>query len=109
MKILIENSISKLVIGGPDHLVDPKLMKNIRDYLSVDVPGAYHVQAYKKHLWDGKRYFCTPMGKVPTGMLPVLLGFLEDEYTNLEVEESPIIINNSAESEGWICKICDNF
>lgn len=28
--------------------------------------------------------------------------------SNLELEDSPVIINNSAESEGWICKI-ENF
>lgn len=28
--------------------------------------------------------------------------------SNLELEDSPVIINNSAENEGWICKI-ENF
>lgn len=86
MKILIENSICRLGIGGTDNLVDPNLASNIRDYLSVDVPGAWHSPQYQRHVWDGKKYWCTPGGKMPTGMLPVLLGFLSDEYEDLDVE-----------------------
>lgn len=86
MKIVVGNKICQLVIGGPDYLIDPKLHEHIRDYLSVDVPGAFHSPLYKKRVWDGKKYFCTPKGKVPTGMLPVLLDYLDDIYRDLDVE-----------------------
>ena len=86
MTIYLRNNTSVLVIGGTDHIIDPSLISNIRDYLSVDVPGAFHSPQFQKRVWDGKKYYCTPGGKVPTGMIPVLLSFIEDEYQDLEVE-----------------------
>ena len=86
MKIIINNNICQLVVGGLDFLVDPNILSNIRTYLSIPVPGAWHSEQFQKHVWDGKKYYLTPKGKLPTGMLPVLLYFLEDEYEEMEVE-----------------------
>lgn len=107
MKIIIGNNISRLVIGGPDHLVDPNLQKNIRDYLSVDVPGAFHSPQWKKHQWDGKKYYCTPGGKVRTGMLPVLLDYLDDVYDDLEVELIDERLNPVTFKEEWETSVGD--
>ena len=86
MKIEVYNDKCELVIGGTDHLVDPNLFTNIRDYLSVKVPGAYHTWQYQKHVWDGKKYYLTPKGKMSTGMLPILLDYLDEVYPDLLVE-----------------------
>jgi len=66
--------------------VDPKLLKILRSYMSVSVPGAYFSDAYKDHNWDGRRYFITPKGRMATGFLPMLLKFIEEEYEDLDVE-----------------------
>lgn len=86
MKVILENNTSILVIGGRDYLVDSALQSNIRSYLSVNVPGAFFTDQYKRHVWDGKKYYITPKMKFFTGMLPVLLGFIEDDYPDLPVE-----------------------
>lgn len=107
MKILIRNNISQLVIGGRDHLVDPSLLSNLRSYLSIPVPGAWHSEQFQKHAWDGKKYFLTPKGKMPTGMLPVLLGMLEEDYPDLGVElidERPNMVRFNKE---WDTKVGD--
>lgn len=107
MKIVVGNSISQLVIGGPDYLVDPQLSKNIRDYLSVDVPGAFHSALYKKRIWDGKKYFCTMKLKVPTGMLPVLLDYLDDTYEDLVVEIIDERTNHVTFADKWEVNVGD--
>lgn len=86
MKIVLGNIYCKLVIGGRDHLVDPKLLKTLRSYMSVNVPGAYFSDAYRDNNWDGKRYFITPNGRMATGFLPTLLKFIEEEYEDLDIE-----------------------
>lgn len=86
MKIILDNSSCELVIGGSDLLIDPGLLSNLRKYMSVDVPGAFHSQAFKRHVWDGRKYFLTPKLKMKAGMLPILLSYLDDEYRDLSVE-----------------------
>lgn len=86
MKLIIDNIVTELVIGGEDHLVSQDLFNELRNYMSVDVPGAFFSRAYKKKVWDGKRYFITPKGKMATGFLPVLLKHIEKEYPDLPVE-----------------------
>jgi superfamily II DNA or RNA helicase len=86
MKIVINNVQSQLLIGGSDFLVDVDLIQHLRDYMSVEVPGAYWMQKRLKWHFDGKKYFLTPGGKFATGFLPVLLRFIEETYPDLEVE-----------------------
>jgi superfamily II DNA or RNA helicase len=86
MKLLLGNVQSQLLIGGPDFLVDPDLMQHLRDYMSVEVPGAYWMQKRLKWHFDGRKYFLTPGGKMATGFLPTLLRFIEEVYPDLEVE-----------------------
>ena len=86
MKIIIQDVQSVLSIGGRDGLVDPDLMQHLRDYMSVEVPGAFFMQKRLKWHFDGKKYFLTPGGKMASGFLPVLLKYIEEEYPTLEVE-----------------------
>jgi superfamily II DNA or RNA helicase len=86
MKIIINNVQSVLSIGGRDGLVDPDLMQHLRDYMSVEVPGAFFMQKRLKWHFDGRKYFLTPGGKMATGFLPVLLKYIEEEYPDLDVE-----------------------
>jgi len=86
MKIILQNSKCQLVIGGKDHIYAPKLAEELRDYMSINVPGAFHSELYKKHIWDGKKYFITPKRKeMPTGFLPILLRYLDEAYLDLDV------------------------
>ena len=64
----------------------PGVKDHLRDYMSVNVPGAWFSAAYKKRHWDGKRYFITPTGKMATGFLPLLATVLERDYPKLPVE-----------------------
>lgn len=64
----------------------PGIKTVLRDYMSVNVPGAYFASAYKKRQWDGKRYFITPTGKMATGFLPLLATVLERDYPDLPIE-----------------------
>jgi superfamily II DNA or RNA helicase len=86
MKLIINNVQSQLLIGGADFLIDVELVQNLRQYMSVDVPGAFFANKKLHYHWDGKKYFLTPGGKFATGFLPVLLKFIEEEYSDLEVE-----------------------
>ncbi len=76
MKIVVNNVVTKVISGGPDDLHYPGVFDDLRNYLSVDVPGAFFTIQYKKKVWDGKRYFLTPTGKMATGFLPFLLKHL---------------------------------
>lgn len=108
MKIEIDNNICQLVVGGPDYAVDPNIASEVRSYLSVDVPGAWHSAQFRKHQWDGKKYYCTPKLKVPTGMLPILLDMLEDDYPDLPVE---LVDNRTGRVEfrdDWDTQVLDN-
>jgi superfamily II DNA or RNA helicase len=64
----------------------PGIKDDLRDYMSVNKPGAWFSTAYKKQQWDGKRYFITPTGKMATGFLPLLAKVLERDYPKLPVE-----------------------
>ena len=86
MKVRLENISCKLIIGGKDFLVDPNLLENLRTYLSVGIPGAYYTPAYEARVWDGRRRFITPKGRMATGFLPLLLKYIEEEYPDLDVE-----------------------
>jgi len=45
-------------------------LKNLREFLSIEVPGAKYTQLYRKHIWDGtKSFFYKPSGKFPIGFL----------------------------------------
>jgi superfamily II DNA or RNA helicase len=87
MKIIIGNVQSRLSIGGTDHLVDPGLIDNLREYMSIDVPGLFFANKKLRWHWDGKKYFLTrEYGKFATGFLPVLLRYIEEVYPDLDVE-----------------------
>ena len=86
MQIIIENVKSRLLIGGADNLVDPKLIDHLRDYFSVEVPGAFFARKHLKYHWNGKKYFLTEKGAFATGFLPTMLKFLDEEYKDLEVK-----------------------
>lgn len=86
MKIILDNIVTNLVVTGHDDLAYPGVFTKLRDYMSVNVPGAYFSAQYKKKQWDGKRYFITPTGKMATGFLPVLAKHLEMDYPNLDIE-----------------------
>lgn len=85
MTILIDNVKSKLLIGGPDNLVDDKLITHLREYMSVEVPGAFFANKHLHYHWDGKKYFLTEKGAFATGFLLVLLKFIDSEYPDLKV------------------------
>ena len=60
-------------------------LKNLREFLSIDVPGARYTQLYRKHLWDGKKsFFYRPSGKFP-------IGFLNRVKENFYLTEKQII------------------
>ena len=86
MKIVVNNIVTKVISGGQDDLHNPGVFEELRDYLSVDVPGAFFTSQYKRKVWDGKRYFLTPGGKMATGFLPLLLNHLDRDYPDLYVE-----------------------
>jgi hypothetical protein len=69
-----------------DNVQAPSLINDLRDYMSVPVPGAFYSMAYKKRQWDGKKYFITPKGKFATGFLPLIFRYLNEEYPDLKVE-----------------------
>jgi superfamily II DNA or RNA helicase len=85
MLIWIKNTECKLILGGPDYMMYPKVFDNIREYLSVEVPGAYFASKHTKWGWNGKRYFVTPKGRMATGFLPVLLKYMDEYFPDLPI------------------------
>lgn len=83
---MIENVKTHLQIGGRDFLIDPDLMQRFREYMSIKVPGSFFAAKHLKFHWDGLKYFLTPGGVMATGFLPVLLRYIEEVYSDLEVE-----------------------
>ena len=59
----IENLYTKAT--GPGHE-----MHILRNILSCYVPGYSFTKAYKEGRWNGKKYFLTKKGFLPTGLLP---------------------------------------
>jgi len=86
MKIIINNIATKIISSGQDDLYYSGIFTELRNYLSVNVPGAFFTPAYKRRGWDGKRYFLTPGGKMATGFLPLLLKHIDRDYPDLQVE-----------------------
>ena len=86
LKIIVDNIQTQLVISGHDDLIYPDILRDLRDYMAIDVPGAWFSPAYKRKQWDGKKYFLTPTGKLPTGLLPVLVKHLDNFYPELSLE-----------------------
>ena len=85
MRILIGNAVSQLVVGGRDNLLPYDLMKELREYFSIPVKGAYFSDKYRRHVWDGRKYYLTEGGKLPTGFIPYLFKWL-DGRPEVEVE-----------------------
>lgn len=75
MKIILRNSVSLVVIGGRDNLLSYNLMEELREYFSVKVKGAFFA---RRKGWDGRKYFITEGGKLPTGFIPHLFDWLEE-------------------------------
>ena len=86
MRIAIENTKTRVMVGGKDLLVDNNLMDSIRKYMSVKVPGSFFAAKALKYHWDGMKYFITPGGVMATGFLPTFLKFIAEEYPDLFVE-----------------------
>lgn len=94
MRIVLDNSTCDIVTGGQDNLVPSgDLLNELRDYMSIKIPGAYHSLAYKRHVWDGKKYFITPKGKMGTGFLPILLKYMDEIHPSLPVTIEDIRTN----------------
>jgi len=87
MIIRVNNIKCDVTIGGKDNLLPFDIIKEMRDYLSVPVPGAYFTKAYKKKIWDGKQRFCTPKGSFATGFLPAVYNFLVSKGANVIIED----------------------
>ena len=67
MKIQIGTNNSKIVTDNPD------LLKTLCNLYSFKVPGAEYSAAYKRHSWDGKKYYITRGGAFKTGLLTRIL------------------------------------
>lgn len=94
MKITVENTACTCIIGGKDNLLSFDIIQKMREYMRVRPKGYERSPSFKKHQWDGWKYFVTPSGKFATGYLPVVHKFLtslgvlieiEDKRTNLPV------------------------
>ena len=84
MIIKIKNRVCKVIIGGKDNLLPFDIHQELRDYLAVLDPNRYFAPSYPKR-WDGYHRFYTDVRKeFPTGMLPLVLDFL-DSKGNVEV------------------------
>jgi hypothetical protein len=86
LKIIFDNIQANIVVTGYDKLTDPTLLEDLREYMSVNVPGAYFSPQYRKKQWDGVRRFITPTGRMATGFLPVLAKHLDRAYPDLDIE-----------------------
>ena len=86
MKVVIRNSNSQIVIGGRDNIHYPKLMKELREFFSLEPEGAYYIQQRTNYHGEVRKYFLTETGKLPTGFIPFLLEELDNSYPNLDVE-----------------------
>jgi len=73
-------------VSGPDHEIH--LLRNI---LSCYVPGYQHTRAYKQGRWNGKAYFVTKTGTLPTGLLPYAIKKLPllIEYRTVDKRKVP--------------------
>jgi len=85
MKVILRNSVSQLVIGGSDNLLPFNLLKDLREYFSIEVKGAFFARKKSKFSWDGRKYFLTEGGKLPTGFIPYLFTYLENTEVKVEV------------------------
>lgn len=90
MKVILRNSVSQLVIGGTDNLLPFDLLANLREYFSVKVKGAFFAQKRSKFAWDGRKYFLTEGGKLPTGFIPYLFAYLEGMEVRVEVVDERV-------------------
>ena len=90
MKLVVDNVITKVVIGGADNM-HGNLMKEFREYMSVKQDGAMFMQKYArkkgKYMGDGMQYFITPLGKMATGFIPYLLKFFEQYNLQYTIED----------------------
>ena len=86
MKLYVSNVQTIVSVGGTDNLADPDFFGKLRNYFGVPVPGAWHTIQYKKHVWDGYKYFITPKGRMLTGFLPLLIKHVRAEYPEVDIE-----------------------
>jgi superfamily II DNA or RNA helicase len=64
MIVEIYPSFCKVLNASVDEL------RNLREFLTVEVPGARFTQLFRKKMWDGKKsFFYRPSGKFPIGFL----------------------------------------
>ena len=63
--------------------IPPSSLQLIKEVTSAHIPGYYFSYKWKQKLWDGKKHFFNySTGKVPTGLLPIILNILK----NMKVE-----------------------
>lgn len=80
MQFIITNTITQVVVGGADLLINPNLKKDLQEFFSVEVPGAFFARR-KRPGWDGRHCFMNSAGEFSTGFLPSLLDHIaEDNY-----------------------------
>lgn len=90
MRIILRNSVSLVVVGGADNLLPYNLMDTLREYFSVKVKGAFFAQKRSKFAWDGRKYYLTEGGKLPTGFIPYLFEYLEDTDIPVDVVDERV-------------------
>src|SRR5688572_28046603 len=88
MRIVVENTASRVVVGGKDNLLPIDLFEELRAYLSIEVPGARHAQSYGPGKWDGTRKFMNAKGVFATGYLPGLIRYAEELGATVEIEDN---------------------
>lgn len=85
MRIIVGNTICKIVIGGVDNNLDFDIYKELRKYLRIRPDDYSHSTAYRRHQWDGYRYFITAKGSFATGFLPNVTEFLTSLGVLIEI------------------------
>ncbi|MCB9047635.1 MAG: DEAD/DEAH box helicase family protein [Chitinophagales bacterium] len=90
MRFIVENLKTRVVTDGDDYVRCPDFNKELKEFLSVKVPGSFFIQKKmremgKKFKWDGVHNFMNNSGEFATGFLPVLFKTFIPHY-DLEVE-----------------------
>ena len=81
MRIVLNNSKSRIITSTPNLI---KLRES--KAFAVRVKGAFFSPAYTKGIWDGKKRFITETGQFDTGLLPMILRHIYDEYGEVDIE-----------------------
>ena len=88
MKLIIENIVTKAVVGGSDHLSGVDVMKELKNYLRVRVKGYQYSRQWKSKHWDGYKNFINSKGEFATGFLPMVASLINDLGLSVEIEDN---------------------